>query len=271
MLLRWFLLVPLLGSLGCVSVYSPPGPVVPMFRKAGDLSVGANVRPFMPTRGANVYVAAAPSEHTRLTLSGSMSHYDGRTATDYSERTMAEKNHTLQLDVGGGWGTTRGNAIFEVLAGVGYGTVNAHACRREYNLSGNYGIDCSLWIDTRAWFVRPYVQGQVGRRWETGHLAGGMRMSALHYDLEELVGQPSTRTATVPTLEPFLSASKGLPWGKLEAQFLVPLVLYSPEVTVVRQTDSGGSHSDYTGALIISASPRFTVGLRADLTDLWGS
>lgn len=265
-----YLLLAVLGS-GCASSYAPPGPVVPLLAERGDLSIGANVRPALPTRGANAYVAAAPTDATRVFVEGTLTHYDGRRATDESERTMRERNHTLQIEGGAGWGTTGGRRVMEVLAGVGFGRSSAHACRRKYDLNGNYGVDCKLWVDSRSWFVRPFVQGDIGWRFRLGHIATGARISTVRYHFERLFGAPSKRTSSAVTLEPFASTSLGRSWGKVEIQLLVPLVLSSPDVRYTRVYDYGGRAEERTfrARLIETASPRFTIGIRADLGSLW--
>ena len=78
----------------CASAYSPPGPVVPLLDERGDLSLGANVRPALPTRGATAYLAAAPSEKSRVYTAGSFLHYDSKTTDDDAKQRMHEKNHT---------------------------------------------------------------------------------------------------------------------------------------------------------------------------------
>src|SRR4051794_32578692 len=106
---------------GCVSSYSPPGPVVPLFHEKGELSAGANVRPVFPTRGANAYIAAAPTKASRVYVQGSMARYDGQHNDDYSERRMSEKNHTTQIEAAAGWGWSSGRMALELFAGAGYG------------------------------------------------------------------------------------------------------------------------------------------------------
>ncbi|MFT3927078.1 MAG: hypothetical protein QM778_31320 [Myxococcales bacterium] len=260
-------------SAGCMSTYSPPGPVVPLFHNKGDLSIGANVRPAMPTRGANAYAAVAPSESTRAYVQGSFAHYDGLHAEDNSERKMNEMNHTRQVEAAAGWGLSKGNFAVEAFAGLGYGRTDANACHRNFDINGNYGVDCSLWITSSSWFVQPFVQAHAGwRKSRFGGGGGGLRASVLHYDFDQLMGAPSDRVANAVTLEPYLSGSIGLPWGKLELSLMVPLVVSSPVVQYTRRYDdyySQPSEQTWTARLIDTASPRFTLGIRGDLHELW--
>jgi hypothetical protein len=256
---------------GCASAYSPPGPVVPLLDERGDLSVGANVRPFLPTRGANAYVAAAPSQATRVFISGSLSRYDGEQTEDESERSMHKKNHTTQIEAGGGWGAVHKHFIVELLAGAGYGKSQANACKLNTGFS-TYGVGCRLWVDSESSFVRPFVQANFGGRGSLGAGGGGLRISAVRYSYEMLLGEPSQRNATIVTLEPFLSGSIGLPWGKLELSLLLPLVISSPRVSYTRAYDQGyggPKEETFSARLVDSASVRFSLGLRADLDELW--
>jgi hypothetical protein len=265
------LLLPCLLA-ACASSYSPPAPVVPLLDEQGDLSVGANVRPFLPTRGANAYIAAAPTAATRVFVSGSLARYDGRRTDDESERSMLEQNHTTQIEAGAGWGTVRKHFVVELLAGAGYGRSRTNACRRNHSFSGNYGVGCSLWVDSSSEFVRPFMQANFGGRGRLGAGGGGLRVSAVRYAFDMLFDQPSERTATAVTIEPFVAGSVGLPWGKLELSLLLPFVASSPDVTYKRTYGDGYSTPEehtFRARLIETASPRFTLGIRADLDELW--
>jgi hypothetical protein len=256
---------------GCVSAYSPPGPVVPLLDERGDLSVGANLRPALPTRGASAYVAAAPSERSRVFVAGSLSRYSGERTDDYTERRMQQKNHTLQLEAGAGAGMRRDHLVLEGLAGIGFGKSEANQCRRQISFN-TYGTDCQVWVDSRSWFMRPFVQFEAGGRYRPGAFGGGLRISVVRYAYDWLLGEPSQRNAAIVTVEPFFSASMGMPWGKVEIQFLVPLVASSPDVAYTRAFNGGGSQSmerTWQTPLVESATPRFTLGLRADLDELW--
>lgn len=252
----------------CVSSYAPPGPVVPLFEKGGQLSAGANVRPFFPTAGANAYVAAAPTDATRLYVSGSLSHFDRAKDDDEAGREMRERNHTLQAELGLGWGRTFAeHAVVEVLGGAGYGVTDAHQHVRDWICEEGY---CGLWVDSKSTFVRGFAQGQVGGHWSHGSSAGGLRISAIRYDFDWLMGAPSNRKAWVQTFEPFVGGTFGLPWGKIELQLLIPMVISRADASITT-TDTYGRTGTYRGKLVETASPRFTLGLRADLRDLWGT
>ena len=257
---------------GCVSSYSPPGPVVPLFREKGELSVGANVRPIFPTRGSNAYIAVAPSKASRAYVQGSMARYDGQINADHSERRMHEKNHTTQIEAAAGWGWNRGRMGLELFAGAGYGRSDANACHRNTDINGSYGTDCLLWVNSKSSFVRPFVQGHFGFHHRFGTVAGGLRLSAVRYAFESLMGEPSDRTATAVTLEPYVGSSFGFPWGKLEFTTMIPLVVSSPDVHYTRNYTEyyqTPMEETFTARLVETAMPRFTVGIRADLHELW--
>lgn len=257
---------------GCLSTYAPPGPVVPLLNERGDVSVGANVRPVYPARGANAYVAAAPTESTRLYVAGSIMRHDGRRTEDMSERSMRERNHTTQVEAAFGWGAVHRRMIFEAFGGLGYGTSRANACERNTDINGDYGMGCMLWINSKSWFIRPFVQAEFGALRRLGGGGGGVRVSAVRYDFERLMGEPSDRAATAVIFETFGTARFGVPWGKLELTALLPFTVSSPQVSYTWTYDAGYAEprtQTFTRRLIDTASPRLTLGLRADLDELW--
>jgi hypothetical protein len=85
-----------------------------------------------------------------------------------------------------------------------------------------------------------------------------------------LAAEDSPCGRAILTFEPFFSGSIGRPWGKLELQFLVPIVAASPDATYT-QPAGGAIEPDetWTPRLVRTASPRFSIGLRADLDELW--
>jgi hypothetical protein len=159
---------------GCMSAYAPAAPVVPLLAKQGDVVAGAKLRPAMPRRGMSAYLAAAPSDATRVYASGTWARARGRTTEDGAGRRLKERNDTSQAELGGGWGTTRPKLRAELLGGLGFGRTTFAQCRRAP--LDEYG-DCVTWVDGRARLARLFAQGQVAARlrWWTG--GGGMRIS----------------------------------------------------------------------------------------------
>lgn len=267
---RRLLLALALTFAGCVSTYAPPHPVAPLLSQAGSLSVGANVRPLFPKRGATAYVAAAPIAALRLFVAGSIARFRGGTLEDDAERRLRERNHTLQLEGAAGWGRLRRGRVLEAFAGVGYGRTSAHQCRRPFGSSALRADACNLWVDSRSSFVRPFVQMEAGRLRSWGVVGQGLRLSFVRYDYERLFDRESDRVSTVVALEPFVTIAFGFPWGKLEAQLLVPLIVSSPSVRY-RPSEAvmGEEVRAYSARLIETPSPRLSLGLRADLHALW--
>lgn len=269
-LLRRLLFALAITFAGCVSTYAPPHPVAPLLSEAGSLSVGANVRPLFPKRGATAYVAAAPIAPLRLFIAGAITRFSGGTLEDDAARSLRERNHTLQIEGAAGWGQVKRAHVLEVLAGVGYGRTSAHQCRRPFGSSALRADACNLWVDSRSSFLRPFLQLQAGRLRSWGVAGQGLRLAFIRYDYERLFGRESERVSTVVALEPFVTFAFGFPWGKLEAQLLVPLIVSSPSVRY-RPSEAilGEEVRSYSARLIETPSPRLSLGLRADLHALW--
>lgn len=251
---------------GCVSTYAPATPVVPFLDEAGDVAVGGSLRAAQPTAGASAFVAAAPTESTRVFVSGTFARQDGDRYTDFLNRSMRERNRTDQIEVGGGYGFAKRWRQLEALAGGAYGRAESNQC--DPLLFHDIPDQCSLWVDSRSWFARPFLQLQLAARlgpWQGG---GGTRVAATRYQLQELFGLPDHRVLWVATVEPFVVQRVGFEWGKLELGIHVPLVVYSPSVRNEIRTGENAGVSDEDN-FAITPEPRVTLGVVLNIDELW--
>ena len=255
----------------CASTYSPVSPVAPLLDRAGAVAVGGNVRPLYPHRGATAYVAAAPTEATRVYVAGSFARMTGNDELGWSRR-GDEHNRTNQMEAGAGWGTHRKkfgsykSMIAEVLLGGGYGYTDAAQCASR-DLEGY----CSLKLDFSSHFAKALLQGQVARKWMHNLLGAGLKIAVLRYEIERLDGASALGDEWATTIEPFVVGRVGKDWGQLEAGLRLPFVPWSTHVTRTN-TDyvvSGGRPEVESGALVSSLKPRISIGVRTDLSSLW--
>lgn len=253
---------------GCMSQYSPAAPVAPLLTHRGQVVAAARFRPVYPTRGVSAHVAAAPSEHSRLYLSGTWSRARGVRSDDYSSRILREHNNTRQLELGAGWGEAGAAFRKELLAGVGYGHVDAAGCYRD-EFQG-YSYCEGWWVDGTARFGRVFVQPQMA--WHVGLWTGGggLRLGYAHYVFERQFGRPSDYDTGLFTIEPFMVHRIDVPFGAIEVMLHIPFLIAPPYVEVPQgnplAADQGTTHRE---RLFQIPMPRLYVGLQGNLDALW--
>jgi hypothetical protein len=263
--MRWLSVLLLLASAACVSVYEPFAPVVPLLDERGDVSISARMRARGPLLGAGAAITAAPTESTRVFAGGSFSHDAGARRTDEFGARHKERTQDGRIEAGGGWGFARGHFIAEALGGLAYGRTRSLHCNM-YDWQ-DYADECPVWIGQRSRYVSAYGQLEMAgnfRYWTGG---GGMRVAMAHYDFDRLFGQSTSKTAWLPTLEPFIVQRVGLPWGKLELGVQLPFVLQSATVSRTQTVD--GRPDTQRDRLFLQPSPRVTLGLVFNIDELW--
>jgi hypothetical protein len=236
--------------------------VAPLLDEAGDVAVGGSFYPVRPAQGGNVFVAAAPTQASRMFVAGSFSRMHGSELTDYSGRSMHERNRTNQVQAGGGYGFTRRHFLLEALGALGFGRTSSAQCEPE--VFPEYPEDCKFWVDSRSWFTSYSAQVHaVGRAgpWQGG---GGVRVTFARYQFEELFGRPSQRAAVLPLLEPYIVQRVGLPLAQVELGIHFPIVLHTPQVK--NHSDGGDSGP---GPLFISPGMRLTLGIVFNVDEVW--
>ena len=258
----------LLMCSACASTFSPVSPVTPLLDRAGAVVVGGNVRALYPHRGATAYLAAAPTESTRVYVAGSFARMKGSEELgSWSNQKGGEHNRTNQMEAGAGWGMTHKkfgsykSMIAEVLLGGGYGYTDAAQC-------GSRAFDegaCLLWLDSAFHFAKGFVQGQVARKWRQKIFGAGLKASVLRYDVERLAGASVIGDEWATTVEPFLVGKIGPDWAKFEVGLHLPFVPWSTHVTRTNTdyVELGGSPEIESGYFVSSIKPR-TQPRRAD-------
>jgi hypothetical protein len=252
---------------GCMSQYSPAAPIAPLLSRQGQVVAGARFRPAFPRRGVSAHVAAAPTEHARLYLSGTWSRARGVEGADYAGRTLKEHNDTRQVELAAGWGTVTSAVRLEVLGGGGYGRVDAAGCRRNEFQGYDY---CTWWVDGVARFGRVFVQAQAAREiaWWTG--GGGVRVLYAHYEFERQFGRTSDFSPGVAAVEPFIVHRVAVPFGAIELMLHIPILLVAPRVDVP-QSDPRAADQDtvHRQRLLQIPMPRLYLGFVGELDALW--
>ncbi|MDB4989521.1 MAG: hypothetical protein JWN04_4699, partial [Myxococcaceae bacterium] len=249
---------------GCMSGYAAPAPVAPLLTGKGDVVVGANVRPAYPRREASVSVAAAPTESTRVYVAGSRTNARWDDVGDNLGRGLKEGNRTTEAEAGGGWGMALTHLRVEVLGAVGYGKAQTTQCGKRDWLE-NYD-SCPVLVQAQGHFVRTSVQAQAPAhfaRWTGG---GGARIALVQFHYDQVLGQAGPLTASIPTLEPFIVQRLELPYGSLQLMIHIPIVPYSPSVSL---SGAEPSPSHASTRLIETPWPRFFVGFQANIDELW--
>lgn len=258
-----FLVLFLWSESACISAYSPPAPVAPFLDEVGEVVIGGTASPLPRSLGATVYMAAAPTQSTRVFGSGSLTRTGGRSVKDEGE-TISGHNDTEQGEVGAGYGLARRHLVLEALTGGGYGHTKSAPCRQY--LGDGF---CSKSSEIESHFARYFAQLNIagnGRTWVAG---GGVRMSLVHF-MQIDVGTGSLDDSKwMPALEPFITARYGFSWGKLELGVHAPIVLSSPEVRFTNTGSDATPSRTITRSLASTPVPRLLLGFQVNLEQLW--
>jgi hypothetical protein len=271
LLLRFSIALSLVVASGCISSYGPAAPVAPLLDEAGDVRVGASMRAVGPKTGASAFVAAAPSESTRVYVAGSFVHEHGDKYTDNLGRKLTERNDSKQVEAGAGYGFSMRHLQVEALTGAALGKTYSKQCDWPHPWFTEYPNECPLWVDARSWFVRPFLQGQAAASlgpWQGG---GGVRVAVTRYQLSELFDAPSKRVVLLPVAEPFIVQRVGLDWVKFELTVHMPVFLHS---TGMRDSTLVDGHPDpirHTGRskFALWPGPRVMLGVVFNLDEAW--
>ncbi|MDB4985132.1 MAG: hypothetical protein JWN04_310 [Myxococcaceae bacterium] len=257
-----FVLV-LVTASGCMSGYAAPAPITPLLGGRGDVVAGATFRPAFPRREASAYLAAAPTESTRVYVAGTHTLARGESGVDIPNRELKERNHTDEVEGGGGWGIARGRLRAEILGGLGYGRVQSTQGARTLDRDPDF---VSTWVQARGHFARASVQAQAAAHvahWTGG---GGVRIALVRFQYAEVLGYEGPVTALVPTFEPFMVQRLELPFGSIQLTIHAPIVPYSPSISL---SDAINADRRVSTRLIETPIPRIFLSFQANLDELW--
>jgi hypothetical protein len=252
--------VALCCSTGCMSTYAPVSPITPLQRRAGEVSLGANVTTVHPKRGATAWLAVAPTRVARVYVAGAISRArEGEAEADSYGREMKTQNHTDQLEIGAGGAAQRANVMFETLGGAGFGQTQAVTCTPYFSAGPCHPFDSS------SSFIRGFVQETFAFQKAPIFAGGfGLRLSVLRHAFDQAFGEPNDRQNWASTLEFYSVSRVGFDWGKLEVGLHLPFVIYSGHT---RELAPAGR--EYDSRVITTPALRITLGVVTNVDRLW--